>query len=190
MAMITLLLGLFLFLGIHSTSIFFPSIRQGMVEKSELGWKVLYSIISIIGIYFIGIGYAALRVEPILIYTTPFWFRHVTYLLMLPVMILFVVPYFPGKIKQITKHPQLIAVKLWAMSHLMVNGMLADVVLFGAFLAWAVLDRISMKKREQRPLPGLNVSGFNDIIAIVIGAVLTGVFIMYLHEKLIGMPLK
>lgn len=187
--MFSLILGLVLFLGIHSTSIFFPSVRQTMVEKSELGWKALYSIASFVGIYFIAIGYGALRLEPVLLYTTPYWFRHITYLLMVPVMILFVAPYLPGKIKQITKHPQLIAVKLWALSHLMVNGMLADVILFGAFLAWAVVDRISMKKREQRPLPGLKASGLNDVMAIVIGVVLTGAFIMYLHGKLIGMPL-
>lgn len=152
--MISLLLGLVLFLGIHSTSIYFPSVRQQAVDKSELGWKAFYSVISFVGIYFIAVGYASLRMEPVLIYSTPYWFRHVASLLMLPALILFVAPYFPGKIKQVTKHPQLVAVKLWAVSHLLVNGMLADVILFGAFLAWAVLDRISMKKREQRPLPG------------------------------------
>ncbi len=187
--MFSLLLGLFLFLGMHCASIFFLSVREKMVEKSELGWKAIYSLASIAGIYFIAVGYNALRMEPVLLYTTPFWFRHVTYLLMLVAMILFVAPYFPGKIKQVTKHPQLLAVKLWALSHLMVNGMLADVILFSAFLAWAVLDRISMKKREQRALPGLKPSGLNDIIAVVLGVVLSGAFIMFLHGKLIGMPL-
>ena len=187
--MLSLLFGLLLFLGMHSTSIFAPTFRQKMVQKSELGWKGMYSIVSILGIYFIAIGYNALRMEPVLIYVTPYWFRHITYLLMVPVMILFVTPYLPGKIKQVTKHPQLIAVKLWAVSHLLVNGMLADVILFGAFLAWAVIDRISMKKREQRPLPGLKPSIINDVIAVVLGIVMTGVFVTYLHGKLIGMPL-
>lgn len=187
--MLSLIAGLLLFLGIHSISIFAEDARNRMVAKSEGGWKILYSLISVVGIVLIAQGYAALRLEPIVLYVPPYWTRHLTYLLMLPAMVLFVAPYFPGKIKQITKHPQLVAVKLWAFSHLLVNGMLADVILFGAFLAWAVVDRISMKKRESRPVPGLKVNGINDILAIIIGVALTGVFAMYLHKVLIGMPL-
>ncbi|WP_375748230.1 NnrU family protein [Vibrio sp. HN007] len=187
--MLSLLFGLALFLGIHSVSIVSSDFRDRVAAKNELMWKGVYSFISFVGIYFIAVGYAAARLEPVLLYTTPYWLRHLTSLLMVFAMILFVAPYFPGKIKQVTKHPQLVAVKIWAFSHLLVNGMLADVVLFGAFLAWAVLDRISMKKREQRALPGLKPSGKNDVIAIVIGLVLTYAFVKFLHTALIGMPL-
>lgn len=184
-----LIIGLILFLGIHSVSIFALPLREGFVKKSEKGWKAVYSVISFVGLGLIFYGYGAARLEPVLVYSTPYWFRHITYLLMLFTMILVVAPYLPGKIKQVTKHPQLVAVKLWAFSHLLVNGMLADVILFGAFLAWAVLDRISMKKREQREVSSLKPRGLYDIIAIVVGVLLTGAFIMFLHAKIIGMPL-
>lgn len=187
--MLSLLLGLIVFLGIHSVSIVAEPFRNAMVAKSELGWKAFYSLVSVIGIILIANGYSELRYEPVLLYTTPDWFRHITYLLMLPAMILFVAPYLPGKISQISKHPQLIAVKLWAVCHLMVNGMLADVILFSAFLAWAVINSISMKKRAPRAVSGLQANGRNDLIAIVLGVALTGAFIVYLHRLLIGMPL-
>lgn len=187
--MFSMALGLILFLGIHSCAIFAPDLRRQMVEKSAFAWKAFYSLLSVAGIALIAHGYAAARGEPVLLYVTPVWFRHITSLCMLFALILFVAPYLPGKIKQVTKHPQLVAVKLWAASHLLVNGMLADVVLFGAFLLWAVVDRVSMRKREQQPLPGLKPSGVNDIIAIVIGVGLTGAFVFYLHSSLIGMPL-
>jgi len=187
--MLSLILGLFLFLGIHSISIIAEDFRNSMAAKSENGWKAIYSLISVVGIVFIAKGYTALRLEPVLLYGPPYWLKHLTYSLMLPAMVLFLAPYLPGKIKQITKHPQLIAVKLWAISHLLVNGMLADVILFGAFLIWAGAARVSMKKRTPRVVPGLKVNGINDIIAIILGVVLTGLFIFYLHELLIGMPL-
>jgi uncharacterized membrane protein len=187
--MFSLITGLFLFLGIHSISIIAEDFRNTMAAKSENGWKIIYSLISVVGIVLIANGYAALRLEPVLLYVPPYWFKHLTYLLMLPAMILFVAPYLPGKIKQVTKHPQLIAVKLWALSHLLVNGMLADVILFGAFIIWAAAARISMKKRTSRVIPGLKPNGINDIIAIIVGGLLTGAFILYLHQFLIGIPL-
>lgn len=187
--MLSLIMGLFLFLGIHSISIVAEGFRNRMVERSKNGWKAFYSLISIVGIVFIAKGYAALRFEPVLLYVTPYWLKHLTYALMLPAMILFVAPYLPGKIKQVTKHPQLLAVKLWAFSHLLVNGMLADVILFGAFIIWASADRVSMKKRASRAVPGLKANGINDIIAIILGVILTSAFVFYLHQLLIGMPL-
>ncbi len=187
--MAMLVFGLILFLGIHSISIVALPLRDKLVAKSENGWKAFYTVVSVAGLYFIAQGYGAARLEPVLLYTSPSWFRHLAYLLMLPAMILLIAPYFPGKIKQITKHPQLIAVKLWAFSHLLVNGTLADVVLFGGFLAWAVADRISMKKRQERKVSGLNPSVKNDVMAVVIGLILAGIFVRYLHAKLIGMPL-
>jgi uncharacterized membrane protein len=187
--MMILTIGLILFLGIHAISIVALPLRDRLAAKSPLGWKGFYSLVSAVGIILIALGYSMARLDPVLIYTTPYGLRHLTYLLMLPAMMLFIAPYFPGRIKQVTKHPQLIAVKLWACSHLLVNGTLADIILFGAFLAWAVLDRISMKKRQQRPLPGLPTSWINDVLVVVIGTVLTGAFIMFLHGYLIGMPL-
>ncbi|MFN2168786.1 MAG: NnrU family protein, partial [Anaerolineae bacterium] len=112
---------------------------------------------------------------------------HLAALLMLPVFVFFVAPYFPGRIKTTLKHPQLVAVKLWAVAHLLVNGTVADLVLFGSFLAWAVIDRISLKRRPERAVPGLApAAGRNDALAIVVGLALYGLFAMVLHQRWIG----
>ena len=105
---------------------------------------------------------------------------------MLPVFPLFLAAYLPGRIKTTLKHPMLVAVKLWALSHLLSNGMLADVVLFGGFLAWAVIDRISLKRRPLRPNPSTSPGRFNDFIAIGAGLALYVIFLLWGHEHLIG----
>ena len=184
--MALLIIGLLLFLGMHSISIFALDFRNRQIEKNHLAWKAGYSIIALIGFFLIVQGYAQAKLAPTLLYVTPSWLGHVSALLMLPVFILFIAPYFPGKIRAMTKHPQLIAVKLWAVSHLLVNGMLADVILFGAFLIWAVVDRISMKKRSSRLVHHLPRALMNDVIIVVLGLGFYGVFAMYLHQRLIG----
>ena len=107
-------------------------------------------------------------------------------LLLLPVFVLLLAAYLPGRIQAATKHPMLLATKIWAFAHLLSNGMLHDVVLFGAFLAWAVVDRISMKRRVQRPLPGAKASKLNDVIAVVAGLILYVWFVKQGHAWLIG----
>ena len=184
--MTELLVGLLLFLGAHSISIIAPDLRNRMAAKSELGWKAAYSIVSLIGVVLIVRGYGASRLDPTLIYSTPVWLKHLSALLLLPVFSLFLAPYFPGRIKEKTKHPQLVAVKLWAFAHLLVNGTLADILLFGGFLAWAVADRISMKRRPARPLPGAPRSAVNDVILIVVGLALYLVTVFGLHERWFG----
>jgi len=184
--MALLIIGLLLFLGIHSISIFALDFRNRQIAKNHLAWKAGYSIIALAGFFLIVQGYAQAKLEPTLLYVTPAWFGHVSALLMLPVFVLFIAPYFPGKIRTVTKHPQLIAVKLWAVSHLLVNGMLADVILFGAFLTWAVIDRISMRKRGSQPAHALPRSTLNDVIIVVLGLGFYAVFTLYLHQRLIG----
>jgi uncharacterized membrane protein len=122
----------------------------------------------------------------VLLYNPPFWTRHLTAVLMLPVFPLLFAPYFPGRIKAALKHPMLVAVKLWAVAHLISNGMLADVLLFGAFLAWAVADRISYKHRQQRPLKGAPPAARNDVIVVIVGLAIYALFVFWLHLKLIG----
>lgn len=184
--MLVLVLGLVLFLGIHCISIVAEPLRNRAVAVSEIGWKLFYAAVSFLGLWLIISGYAAARLDPQIIYVTPGWMRHLAALLLLPVFVLFLAPYFPGRIKRVVGHPQLVGVKLWAASHLLVNGSLADLMLFGGFLAWAVVDRISMKRRQQRPLPGAPESGFNDIILIVAGLALYGVTAVWAHKWLIG----
>jgi uncharacterized membrane protein len=184
--MLQLLIGIVLFFGAHSASIVALPVRERMVAKNEIAWKAVYALASLAGIVLMARGYADLRSAPTVIYTTPYWMRHVSALLLLPVFIFFIAPYFPGRIKTALKHPQLVAVKLWAVAHLLVNGMLADLLLFGSFLAWAVVDRISLKRRTQRPLPGAPESGINDAIIVVVGLALYAVFALWAHEWLFG----
>jgi uncharacterized membrane protein len=184
--MMQLLLGLVLFFGIHSVSIVALPLRDRLAAKSDLGWKGFYSVISLTGIILVAKGYGDLRETPTLLYASPVWLRHVAALLLLPVFVLFLAPYFPGKIKNAVGHPQLVAVKLWALAHLLVNGTLADVLLFGSFLLWAVADRISMKGRATRPLPGAPESKANDVIILVLGLALYAATVFLFHEMVLG----
>lgn len=185
--MLQLLIGLVLFFGMHSVAIVALPLRDKMAAKSDMGWKAMYAVASLIGIVLMVRGYAELRLTPTVLYVPPMWLRHIAAILMLPAFAFFIAPYFPGRIKAALKHPQLIAVKIWALAHLLVNGNLADVLLFGSFLIWAVVDRVSMKKRVARPLPGAPESKANDVIVVVVGLLLYVVFVMWGHETLIGM---
>ncbi len=184
--MLLLILGLILFLGMHSVSIFAEGFRDRMAAKSEIGWKALYGLVSIAGIYLIVKGYAAARLDPVVLYVPPVWLKHLAALLLLPVFVLFFAPYFPGRIKSAAKHPQLVAVKLWAVAHLLVNGTLADVVLFGSFLVWAVVDRISMKRRTERPIPSAPRRGINDVLLVFAGLGVYVIFVLWLHRAWFG----
>lgn len=182
-----LILGLVIFFAVHSASIVNEPWRDRMVAKmGEWPWKGLYSLVAIAGFVLIVWGYGIARTEPVVIYSPPMWLRHISMLLLVPVFPLLLAAYFPGRIQQATKHPMLAATKLWALAHLLANGMLADVLLFGAFLAWGVVDRISMKRRTQRPIPSAPPSKANDIIAVLGGLVLYVAFVMWLHTWLIG----
>lgn len=184
--MLQLLLGIALFFGMHSVAIVALPLRDKLAASKGAAWQITYALLSLVGIILMVRGYADLRQTPSVLYVTPHWMRHVAALLMLPVFIFFIAPYFPGRIKTALKHPQLVAVKTWAIAHLLVNGMLADVLLFGSFLIWAVADRISMKRRTARPLPGAPESAMNDVIIVVVGLALYGAFAFYFHEMLFG----
>lgn len=181
-----LIIGLALFIGIHSVSIVAPAWRDRFAAQHQAAWKTLVIFVSIAG--FVGIikGYAEARLDPVLLYTTPAWMAHVAALLLLPVFIFFFAPYFPGRIKTTLKHPQLVALKLWAFAHLLVNGTLADVLLFGSLLAWAVVDRISLKRRETRAVPVVSESSANDWILVALGLVTYVLFVVWLHKAWIG----
>ena len=108
---------------------------------------------------------------------------------MLPVFPLLLATYFPARISAFVRHPMLLATVLWAFAHLLVNGRLADVLLFGSFLVWAVFDLLSMRRRTQRPVPGAPDSRFNDLIALIVGLGIFGIFVVWLHKALIGVQL-
>lgn len=192
--MLVLLLGLVLFLGVHSVRIVAPGWREAMIaRRGENAWKGVYSVVAGLGLVLIVWGYGLARADPVILYSPPIWARHIALVLMMPVFVMLAAAYIPGRIKSALKHPMLAAVKLWAVAHLIANGTIADVVLFGAFLAWAVVDRISLKRRPAaaNEVPTLPAAPANDLIAVVIGATLYVVFLLFLHEWLFGVsPLR
>src|SRR5882757_9268456 len=167
--MAVLIVGLVVFLGVHSVGIFAPEVRmRGLRSLGEGGWKASYALVSLIGFAFIIYGFGLARQSPVLLYAPPHWMRHVTFLFMLPVFPLILAAYLPGRIKAAMKHP-----------------MLAAVLLFGGFLAWAVMDRISLKRRPQA-LRTAPPGRFNDLIAVVLGLALYALFIGWAHVRLFG----
>jgi uncharacterized membrane protein len=185
--MTLLILGLALFLGIHSISIAAPGLRARAVGSlGANGWRVFYSLVSAAGFGLILYGFHLAREAPVVLYTPPAWMRHVTFLLMLPVFPLLLAAYLPGRIKTTLKHPMLAAVKFWALGHLLANGLLADVLLFGAFLVWAVFDRISFKRRPPQAIRTAPPGRFNDLIAVVAGLAIYVFFILWAHLRLFG----
>lgn len=191
---VTLLIaGLVLFLGIHAVPML-SSVRGNLAQKlGENGYKGLFTLVSAAGLVLIVYGYGSARSEgPPMVYDPPQWTRHVTMLLMVPVFIFLVSAYIPSRIGRVLKHPMLVAVKLWALAHLLSNGDLASVLLFGGFFAWAVADRISVKRRGagvgKGPVGELEPGRFSDVIVIVAGLVLYGLFVWKLHAILFGVP--
>ena len=184
--MTSLIIGLVIFLGIHSISIVAEPLRNRLAAKNKMAWMGFYSLISALGLALVIMGYGAARATPTLLYVAPVWLNHVALLLLLPVFMLLLAPYFPGKITASISHPQLLGVKIWAFAHLLCNGFLADWVLFGSFFAWAILDRISLKKRTPRGVPSVQLSSKNDLILVTLGLAIYLLFAFWLHQLLIG----
>jgi len=188
--MILLLLGLILFFGSHSISIVAPMWRdRAVLHMGEYKWKTMYSLVSAAGIALLLIGYGRVRHLSPVLYLSPSWMREVVFVLMLPVFPLLLATYLPGHIRIVTKHPMLAAVKLWATAHLLVNGSLADVLLFGSFLLWAIIDRIAVKRRTVTPRTRRAPSALYDVIAVTVGLGLYVATIMDLHRVIIGVSL-
>lgn len=187
--MTLLIAGLVLFLGIHSIAIVSPDLRASAVARlGPMGWKGVYSLIAIVGFVLICIGYSEARISnPVWLWQPPKATRHIALLLMLPVFPLLLAAYLPGRIRTATKHPMLVATKLWALAHLLANGGLHDVLLFGGFLAWAVADRISVKRRAVvTPPPSAPASPWNDLVVVLGGLLLYVLFVGGLHRLLVG----
>jgi len=183
-----LIVGLVLFLGVHSIAIVSPALRARAIHRlGERAWKGLYALVSLVGFVMICYGFGLARQAPVILYSPPTWLRHVALLLILPVFPLIIAAYLPGRIKTAAKHPMLAAVKLWAFAHLLANGLLADVLLFGGFLAWAVADRISLKRRSAPQVLRTAPPGpLNDVIAVVLGLAIYALMIGWAHVRLFG----
>jgi uncharacterized membrane protein len=188
--MLLFLVGLVLFLGIHSVSILAPRWRVATVSRlGEKRWKGIYSVAAAIGLALLVAGYGLARRQPILVYSPPPALRHLALVVMLPVFPLFLAAYLPGRIRTAARHPLLLAVKFWALAHLLANGTLVDLLLFGGFLAWAVADRISIRRRslaEAHEVPAAPAAPYNDLLALLGGLALYAVVVLWAHRRLIG----
>lgn len=185
--MTILIAGVVLFVGVHSLAI--VGLRErGVAMLGEGPWKGIYSLIALVGLVAMIYGYGAARMTPMVLYLPPVWTRHLALLLMVPVFPLIFAAYLPGRIRTFTGHPMMLGTIFWALAHLIANGMLADVVLFGGLLLWAVIERISLSMRPQRPIATAPAGPFNDIIALIAGLGTYTATLLWLHAWLIGIP--
>jgi uncharacterized membrane protein len=185
--MTRLVAGILIFFGIHSVSMLALGWRNGMAERlGSRAWQGIYSVVSAVGLYLIIAGYGAARQVAEVLYVPPTWFRYVAAFLMLPAFTLALASVLPGRIQARAKHPLLAATKLWAVAHLLTNGSVADVLLFGSFLLWAIAVRLSLEHRPARPIKKLPPSRANDAIAVVGGLALYALFILWLHARWLG----
>jgi uncharacterized membrane protein len=189
--MTILIIGIIVMIGIHLVPVY-PDVREGLIGRfGRNGYRALFSVVSTLGLVLIVWGFA--RAPVIQIWSPPDWTRYVAMVLMLPVFILLIAAYLPGQIKAKLRHPMLTAIKFWALAHLIANGDLASIILFGSFLAYAVFDRIMLKRRAEAGLVTVAETGpaSNDAISVVGGLILYVAFLVWLHPLLIGTsPLK
>jgi uncharacterized membrane protein len=189
-AMLVMVIGLILFFAIHLV----PAnveLKNGLIARfGNGGYKAIFGVFSLVGLALIVLGFYKLQLHPgknPILWDPPTWTRHLALALMLPAMIALVATYIPSHIHVMLKHPMLVAIKIWALAHLLANGDLAALVLFGSFLAFAVYDRISVKKRgDLGPLGKGSGPWINDVIVVVLGVALYALIVLYLHQLVIG----
>ncbi|MEY4749967.1 MAG: hypothetical protein RIQ60_2181 [Pseudomonadota bacterium] len=188
--MTLLVIGLALFLGMHSVRIVAEPWRSRMLARlGPGGWKGLYTVISLAGFALIAIGYGLARQAPVDLWLPPVWTRHLAALLTLPAFVLLAAAYVPGNaFKARLGHPMLLGTKVWALAHLLANGRLADLLLFGAFLLWAALAFRAARRRDRSSQPAASVSIRTSatVATLVCGVVGWAVFTFVLHLRLIG----
>ena len=187
--MVVMIIGLVLFLGMHSIRIFADDWRTRKIARVGNNiWMGIYSLIALTGFVLIIIGYGQARMEPVVVWEPSYWTRYITVVLTLPAFILLVATYIPGtNIKRMVGHPMLLGVKVWALAHLFSNGMLADLILFGSFLLWSVLDYRTSRRRDRLAGTVYSSTGVkNDILSMIIGILAWVLFAAVLHRWLIG----
>jgi uncharacterized membrane protein len=188
--LLVMIVGLVLFLGVHALTTQ-RDLRARLIKKmGESGYKVAYALVSLAGLVLIVWGFGHYRAAGLWpVWSPPRALKHLNTALMLPAVILVVAAYLRGRIYTAVKHPMLAGVKLWAFGHLLANGDLGGIILFGSFLAWAVFDRISLKRRADAGGPPIPVGGVgNDLIAVVVGIVVYLALAFAFHPVVIGVP--
>ena len=187
--MTLLILGLILFLGVHSVRIFADGWRSAQIaRRGEGAWKGLYSVASLVGFVLIIYGYGQARLEPVVLWTPQLWARHLASLLMLLSFILLAAAYVPRNgLKAAVHHPMVLAVKVWALAHLLANHTLADLLLFGSFLVWAVLDFRSSRQRDRAANVAYPAGTLGGTLGAVVGGLVAwAVFAFWAHGFLFG----
>lgn len=185
--MAVLILGLVLFLGIHSVRIVAEDFRTTQIARmGAKPWKLAYTAVSLVGLVLLVWGYGLARQQPVVLWPQPpVWTRHLAALLTLIAFILLAAAEVPGNaIKARLQHPMILGVKVWAFAHLLANNTLADLLLFGGFLAWAVFDFRSARRRG--PIPPVAVSAGRTVVTVLAGVVAWAAFAFWLHGVLIG----
>jgi uncharacterized membrane protein len=190
MGLAMMILGLMLFLGTHTLTTQRKWRARLITSWGEGGYKIGYALVSLAGLALIVWGFAHYRSAGMTeLWTPPRALKHLAVALMLPAVILLVAAYIRGRIYETVKHPMLSGVKLWAAAHLIANGDLGGIILFGSFLAWAVFDRISLKRRTDPGAPPIPVGGWgNDLIAVAVGVVAYLALVFAFHPVVIGIP--
>jgi uncharacterized membrane protein len=191
--MLLLVVGLIIFFGIHLVPTN-PGLRNGLRDRfGATPYQIAFSVLSLLGFALIVTGYHKLQILPgknPQLWAPPTWTKHVAFALMLPALILLVAAYVPSRIRTAAKHPMLLAIKIWALAHLIANGTLGALVLFLSFLAFAVYDRISVKKRAAAGPLGNRTGGIGgDLTVLVVGTALYAFMLLYGHQALINKAL-
>jgi len=187
--MTILILGLIIFLGMHSIRIVADERRTALRARfGESAWKAGYGLVSLIGLVLVSVGYGMARQDPLLVWAPPTAMRHVAALLTAIAFVLLAAAYVPrNRIKSSLHHPMLLGVKVWALAHLLANGTLADLVLFGSFLAWAIVCFSAARRRDRAAgtrYPAGTMAG--TLVTLVVGLAAWAVFALWLHERWIG----
>jgi uncharacterized membrane protein len=188
--LLVMIFGLVLFLGAHTLTTMRELRGHLVAAMGEGGYKIGYALVSLAGLALIVWGFAHYRAAGLWpVWTPPTFLKHLNIALMLPAVILVVAAYLRGRIYTAVKHPMLAGVKLWAFGHLLANGDLGGIILFGSFLAWAVYDRISLKSRADSGSPPIPVGGAtNDLIAVAVGVIVYLALAFAFHPVVIGIP--
>lgn len=190
MSLSVMILGLAVFIGVHVFSTMRTQRAAVIARLGEGTYKGLYSLIALVGILLIGYGFARYRAAGLIeVWQPPPWTRHVNNVILWPAFVCLAAAYIPGDIKRVLKHPMLIGVKLWAIGHLISNGDLGSIVLFGSFLLWAGYDRLSLTWRSDPGAPDFGFGGRDcDTIAVVVGTLLYIAAAYLFHPYVVGVP--
>jgi uncharacterized membrane protein len=190
MGLFILIVGLVLFLGGHAFTTMRAPRAAVIARMGEGPYKGAYSIVALAGIILISYGFGHYRATGwIDVWHPPAWTRHVNNVLVWPAIVCIVAAYIPGNIKRVLKHPMLVGVKLWAVAHLIANGDLGSIILFGSILAWAVYDRITLKRRSDPGAPTFPDGGRgNDVVTVMVGTLIYLALGFWFHPYVVGKP--